>query len=62
MHITIIGPLSPYDTFVIDLSSTVFKRVFVRYYLDSECIENNMLLLPTIIATVFDKWFSMAIT
>ena len=57
MHITVIGPLSPYYTFVIDPSSTVFKMVFVRYYLYSECIENNMLLLPKIIATVFEMVF-----
>ena len=31
--------------------------VFVRYYLYSECIENNMLFLSKIIATVFEMVF-----
>ena len=54
-HITVTGairtslllvPYHRYYVFVIDIISTVFKMVFVRYYLYSECIENIMLLLP----------------
>ena len=68
-HITVIGairtslllvPYHRYYVFVIDIFYTVFKMVFIRYYLYSECIENNMLLLPKIIVTVL-KWFLMAI-
>ena len=39
-------PYHRYYVFVIDIISTVFKMVFVRYYIYSECIENIMLLLP----------------
>ena len=49
-----------YRYYVIDIISTVFKMVFIRYYLYSECIEKYYVIVTEIIATVL-KWFSITI-
>ena len=67
MHITVIGairtslllvPYHRYYVFVVDIISTVFKMVFVRYYLYSECIEKYYVIVTEIIATVFEMVFN----
>ena len=50
-------PYHRYYVFVIDLISTVFKMVFVRYYLYSKCIEKYYVIVTEVIATVFEMVF-----